>query len=134
AGGERGGPNGPPLPRAIRSLQRDGAVVLLVAAGGSPGLPAADVALGLRAGSGPPPWGADLLAEDDDLVHAYLMIQACSLARRVARESAVVATLGAGTGAAAGLLGRPSRSVERAMNAVNAACAAAVSSGTRHCV
>jgi cation-transporting P-type ATPase I len=123
--------SGSRLPRAVRSLQRDGAVVLLVAAGGSPGLPAADVALGLRAGSGPPPWGADLLAEDDDLVHAYLMIQACSLARRVARESAVVATLGAGTGAAAGLLGRPSRSVERAMNAVNAASAAALANGTR---
>jgi cation-transporting ATPase I len=123
--------SGSRLPRAIRSLQRDGAVVLLVAAGGSPGLPAADVALGLRAGSGPPPWGADVLAEDDDLAHAYLMIQACSLARRVARESAVVATLGAGTGAVAGLLGRPSRAVGRTMNAVNAASAAALANGTR---
>jgi cation-transporting ATPase I len=123
--------SGSRLPRAIRSLQRDGAVVLLVAAGGSPGLPAADVALGLRAGSGPPPWGADVLAEDDDLAHAYLLIQACSLARRVARESAVVATLGAGTGAVAGLLGRPSRAVGRTMNAVNAASAAALANGTR---
>ncbi len=123
--------NGARLPRAIRSLQRDGAVVLLVAAGGSPGLPAADVALGLRAGSGPPPWGADVLAEDNELAHAYLMIQACSLARRVARESAVVATLGAGTGAVAGLLGRPSQAVGRTMNAVNAASGVALANGTR---
>lgn len=123
--------NGSRLPQAIRSLQRDGAVVLLVAPGGSPGLRAADVALGLRVGSGPPPWGADVLAEDDDLAHAYLMIQACSLARRVARESALVATLGAGTGAVAGLLGRPSRAVGRTMNAVNAASAAALANGTR---
>jgi cation-transporting ATPase I len=72
-----------------------------------------------------------VLAEDDDLAHAYLLIQACSLARRVARESAVVATLGAGTGAVAGLLGRPSRAVGRTMNAVNAASAAALANGTR---
>jgi cation-transporting P-type ATPase I len=124
-------PNGSRLPRAIRSLQHDGAVVLLVAPGGSPGLPAADVALGLRAGSGPPPWGADVLADDDGLAHAYLVIQACSIARRVARESALVATLGAATGAIAGLLGRPSEAVDRTMNAVNASSAVALANGTR---
>jgi cation-transporting ATPase I len=130
-GCERVVPNGPRLPRAIRSLQRGGAVVLLVATGGSPGLPAADVALGLRAGSGPPPWGADLLVEDDALAPAFLVLQACSVARRVARESAVVATLGAATGAVAGLLGRPSEAVGRTMNAVNTASAVALANGTR---
>jgi cation-transporting ATPase I len=124
-------PDGSRLPRAIRLLQREGAVVLVVAGGGSAGLPAADVALGLRTASGPPPWAADLLAEDDDLAHAQLIIQACSVARRVARDSTLVATVGAATGAAAALLGRPSQAVGRTMNAVNAASAVALANGTR---
>jgi len=124
-------PDAAALPRGIQTLQRDDAVVLLVAAGGSPGLSVADVALGLRIGSGPPPWEADLLAEDDDLAHAYLMVQACSVSRRVARESAVVAALGAGTGAVAGLLGRPSEAVGRTMNAVNTASAVSLANGIR---
>jgi cation-transporting ATPase I len=123
-GGER-------LPRAIRSLQRDGRVVLLVAGGGSPGLPAADVALGLRGDSQPPPWGADLLSEDDDLSHAYLLIQACSTARQVSRQSVLLAGAGSAAGAVAGSLDLASQAARRTMNAVNMASAAALANGTR---
>jgi cation-transporting P-type ATPase I len=130
-GPDRVVPSATRLPRAIRALQRDGSTVLLVAGGGSPGLRVADVALGLRLGAGPPPWGADVLAEDDDLAHAYLMLQACSVARRVAWESALLATVGSATGAMAGLLGRPSAAVDRTMNAVNVASALALANGTR---
>jgi cation-transporting ATPase I len=124
-------PNRSRLPRAIRSLQRAGRVVLLVAGGGSPGLPAADVALGLRREEGPPPWGADLLAEDDDLRHAYLLIQACAAARQASRQSVFLAGVGAGAGAVAGPLGLASGANQRAMNAVNLASAAALANGTR---
>jgi cation-transporting ATPase I len=124
-------PGGSRLPRAIRSLQRAGCVVLLVAAGGSPGLPAADVALGLRLQEGPPPWGADLLSEDDDLSHAYLLIQACVTARQVSRQSVVLAGVGASAGAVAGWLGLALGADQRAMNTVNLASAAALANGTR---
>jgi len=119
------------LPRAVRSLQRAGRVVLLVAAGGSPGLPAADVALGLRQQDGPAPWGADLLSEDDDLSHACLLVQACSTARQVCRQSVLLAGAGAGASAVAGSLGLASQAAQRTMNVVNMASAAALANGTR---
>jgi cation-transporting P-type ATPase I len=119
------------LPRAIRSLQRAGRVVLLVAGGGSPGLPAADVALGLRLQDGPPPWGADLLSEDDDLSHAYLLIQACVTARQVSRQSVFLAGVGASAAAVAGSLGLAPGADQRTMNTVNLASAAALANGTR---
>ncbi len=124
-------PGGSRLPRAIRSLQRAGRVVLLIAGGGSPGLPAADVALGLRLQEGPPPWGADLLSEDHDLSHAYLLIQACATARQVSRQSVLLAGVGASAGAVAGSLGLASGADQRTMNTVNLASAAALANGTR---
>jgi cation-transporting P-type ATPase I len=123
--------NGPGLPRAIRSLQRAGCVVLLVASGSSPGLTAADVALGLRRDSEPPAWGADLLSEDDDLSHAYLLVQACEAARQVSRQSVFLAGAGAGAGAAAGPIGIASRADQRTMNVVNVAAGTALANGTR---
>src|SRR6266702_4361922 len=126
-------PNGPRLPRAIRSLQRAGCVVLVVAGGGSPGLPAADLALGLRLQDGPPPWGADLMSEDDDLGHAYLLFQACEAARQVSRQSVVLS--GAGASIAAASLATPfglvSGAEQRTMNVVNMASAVALANGTR---
>jgi cation-transporting ATPase I len=124
-------PNGPRLPRTVRSLQRAGRVVLLVASGGSPGLPAADVALGLRLQEAPPPWGADLLSEDDDLGHAFLLVQACEAAREASRQSVVLAAVGASAGAVAGPLGLASQADQRTMNAVNLASAVALANGTR---
>ncbi len=125
-------PNGPRLPRAIRSLQGSGCVVLLVAGGGCPGLPAADVALGLRRESGPPAWDADLLSEDDDLGHAYLLVQACSAARRASRQSVLLAGAGAAAGAAvAGPFGLAPQADQRTTNMVNMASAAALANGTR---
>src|SRR6266536_2808759 len=119
------------LPRAIRALQRAGRVVLVVAGGGSPALPAADVALGLRLQNGPPPWGADLLSEDDDLSHAYLLVQACATARQVSRQSVLLAGAGAGASALAGSLGLASQAAQRTMDVVNMASAAALANGTR---
>jgi cation-transporting P-type ATPase I len=126
-------PNGPRLPRAIRSLQRAGCVVLVVAGGGSPGLPAADLALGLRRKDGPPPWGADLMSEDDDLGHAFLLFQACETARQVSGQSVILS--GAGAGIAAASLATPfglaSGAEQRTMNVVNMASAMALANGTR---
>jgi cation-transporting ATPase I len=126
-------PNGPRLPRAIRSLQRSGSVVLLVAGGGSPGLVAADLALGLRRKDEPPPWGADLMSEDDDLGHAYLLFQACDAARQVSRHSVVLSGAGAGIAAAslASPFGLAAGAEQRSMNVVNIASAVALANGTR---
>ena len=126
-------PNGQRLPGAIRSLQRAGCVVLLVAGGGSPGLPAADLALGLRREDQPPPWGADLMSEDDDLSHAHLLVRACEAARQVARQSVVLSGTGAGIAAAslATPFGLASGAAQRAMNVVNVASAVALANGTR---
>jgi cation-transporting P-type ATPase I len=128
---DRVAPGGSRLPRAIRSLQRAGRVVLLVASGGSPGLPVADVALGLRLQDGPPPWAADLLSEDDDLSHAYLLVQACATARQASRQSVALSGLGAGAAAVTGSLGLALGADQRTMNTVNLASAAALANGTR---
>jgi cation-transporting P-type ATPase I len=125
-------PNGHRLPRAIRSLQRAGCVVLLVAAGGSPGLPAADLALGLRRADGPPAWGADLMSEDDELGHASMLFEACAAARQVSRESVILS--GAGAGIAGVSLATPlglAGAELRTMNVVHVASAVALANGTR---
>jgi cation-transporting P-type ATPase I len=126
-------PNGPRLPKAIRSLQRAGSVVLLVARGGSPGLPAADLALGLRRRDEPPAWGADLIAEDDDLAHAFMLFQACEAARQVSRQS--VGLSGAGATIASATVAAPFGLVtaawQRSMDVVNVASAVALANGTR---
>lgn len=126
-------PNGSRLPRAIRSLQRAGCVVLLVAGGGSPGLPVADLALGMRRHDGPPPWGADLMSEDDDLDHASLLFQACEAARQASRQG--VGLNGAAAGIAAASLATPfglaSGAEQRTANVVNLASAVALANGTR---
>jgi cation-transporting ATPase I len=122
------------LERAVRSLQREGHLVLVAAPGGSPGLPVADVGLGLRLASGPPPWGADLLAEDDDLTHIYLLIEACRVARAASRQAALVATGGGATAALASFIGAPSLAASRSMDAVNFASALSLLNGTRAAV
>jgi cation-transporting P-type ATPase I len=126
-------PNGHRRPRAIRSLQRAGCVVLAVAGGGSPGLSVADVALGVRRAHEPPPWGADLMSEDDDLGHAHLLVRACGAARQVGRESVVLSGASAGIAMAslAAPFGLASGAEQRVMNVVNLSSAVALANGTR---
>jgi cation-transporting ATPase I len=82
---ERALAGGPGFARAVRRLQREGRVVALVASGDAPALRVADLSLGLRRPGDPPSWGAHLLATDDSLSHAFLLVRACVSARQASR-------------------------------------------------
>jgi cation-transporting P-type ATPase I len=122
---------GPGLTRAVRRLQRDGRVVALVASGEAPALPAADLSLGLRTPDGPPPLGAHVLAADDDLAPAFLLVQACAAGRRASQQSVRVAMAGAGVGGALTLTGPPATATRRVMTAVNVASTLSLGNGVR---
>jgi cation-transporting P-type ATPase I len=123
--------DGPGLVRAIRRLQRQGRVVGLVASGDAAGLPVADLSLGMRRPGGPPPWDAHLLAVDDDLAPAFLLVQACAAARQASRQSVRLALAGAGAGGVLALTGMPGGATRRVMTAVNAASALSLGNGVR---
>jgi cation-transporting ATPase I len=115
----------------LRRLQREGRVVGLVASGDTPALAAADLSLGLRRPDEPPPLGAHLLAADDDLSHAFLLVQACAAGRRASRQSVRLALAGAGVGGALTLTGAPAATPRRAMTAVNLASTLSLGNGVR---
>jgi cation-transporting ATPase I len=123
--------DGPGLVRAVRRLQREGRVVALVDSGDAPALRVADLSLGLRRSGGPPPWGAHLLATDDDLTHVFLLVQACVSAREASRQSVRLALAGAGVGGALTVTGRPARATRRVMTAVNVASTLSLGNGVR---
>jgi cation-transporting ATPase I len=81
----------------VRRLQRRTCVVLFVGDAPSPGLAAADVAVGITRPHGTPPWGAHLLA-GPHLDEARRVVLACGVARRVAADSVTLAEIGVGFG------------------------------------
>jgi cation-transporting P-type ATPase I len=123
--------DGPGLARTIRRLQREGRVVGLVASGNARGGRAADLSLGLRRPGGPPPWDAHLLAADDDLAPAFLLVRACAAARETSRQSVRLALAGAGVSGVLALTGPPVGATRRVMTAVNAASALSLGNGVR---
>ncbi|HEX7670530.1 MAG TPA: HAD-IC family P-type ATPase, partial [Polyangiaceae bacterium] len=114
----------------IRRLQREGRGVCLVATGDSPGLPIADLGVGLCRPGLPTPWGAHVLCPDD-LIELRLILRACVRAREVSKQSVNIALGAAAFGAlvsAGGILPLTSR---RVMFVVNTATLMSMANGVR---
>lgn len=95
---------GPRLAESIRTLQRDGHGVALVASRNDVALSAADCGIGiLTPGQHRPPWGAHLMC-GPGLETAWLVLEAATLARQVSGRSARLALLGSAAGALLGLV------------------------------
>jgi cation-transporting P-type ATPase I len=111
---------------AVRSLQADGHVVMLLSADRR-ALGAADCGIGQHRAGEPPPWGAHPII--DDLDAAVVAVTAVAAARLVNRDSTMLAKAASGIGAV-NALNTPFRSASRAMRAVNTGAALAFADGT----
>ncbi|MFI7606896.1 HAD-IC family P-type ATPase [Micromonospora sp. NPDC049366] len=120
-------PGGDRLTESVRSLQRDGAMVMLVSRDRS-ALGAADCGLGLSAPDEPPPWGAHLLVGTDLRVVA-LIVEAAGVARRMTAQNIKVAMAGTGLGALGAFTAAPQQLPGRSLHAVNGAAAIAFGNG-----
>ncbi len=69
-----------------RARQAEGRGVMVFARADLPVLAVADLAVGFRRDQGPPPWGAHMIAWPEPTA-AWLLLSACRLARRCARQS-----------------------------------------------
>ncbi|MBO3678139.1 cation-transporting P-type ATPase [Streptomyces sp. NEAU-YJ-81] len=105
-------PSGRRLVASVRSLQADGAVVLLLS-GNRRALGAADCGVGVHRDGEPPAWGAHLLV-GADLESAGLIVDAVGVAARVDRESALLSAGGSAVGAVAALQAAPNQATARA--------------------
>ncbi|WP_413805467.1 HAD-IC family P-type ATPase [Streptomyces sp. OE57] len=104
-------PSGGRLVASVRSLQADGAVVLLLS-GNRRALGAADCGIGVHREGEPPAWGAHLLV-GADLESAGLIVDAIGVAARVDRESALLSAGGSAIGAVAALQAPPGQATAR---------------------
>ncbi|MBI0382286.1 HAD-IC family P-type ATPase, partial [Streptomyces albiflaviniger] len=104
-------PSGGRLVASVRSLQADGAVVLLLS-GNRRALGAADCGIGVHRDGEPPAWGAHLLV-GADLESAGLIVDAVGVAARVDRESALLSAGGSAIGAVAALQAPPDQATAR---------------------
>ncbi|MBO4204532.1 cation-translocating P-type ATPase [Micromonospora echinofusca] len=120
-------PGGARLAESVRSLQADGAMVLLVSADRT-ALAAADCGLGVGGPDDPPPWGAHLLVGADLRVPA-LVIEATGAARRLVRQSIGLAAAGSGLAGIAAFTTDPAQLPSRALAAVNGAAGLAFAHG-----
>ena len=112
---------------AVRSLQADGHVVMLVSADRQ-ALGAADCGIGVHRKGEAPPWGAHLII-GDDLDTAALVVAATQTARLVNRDSTRLAVAATGIGAV-NALNTPTGAASRSMRAVNTGAALAFVDGT----
>lgn len=117
--------------QAVRDLQRDGAVVALVACGPSVALAAADLAIGVCPGEDGPPWAADLLG-GRELDDAAFILEACVAARQVSEQSVQLAGLGAAIATFLSLRGLRDTKPSHVMHAVNTVAVVALFNGMRH--
>ncbi|MBV9383946.1 MAG: HAD-IC family P-type ATPase, partial [Streptosporangiaceae bacterium] len=120
-------PGGKRLARSVRALQAEGRAVAVVSAGRQEALAAADVGIGVLAGTRPP-WGAHLIT-GTGLAGAYRILQTIPAARAVSRRSAVLAAYGSGAGALLALTGPRAGATTRALMGVNGASIASLGSG-----
>ncbi|MDN3059337.1 cation-transporting P-type ATPase [Streptomyces sp. SRF1] len=104
-------PAGGRLVASVRSLQADGAVVLLLS-GNRRALGAADCGVGVHREGEPPAWGAHLLV-GADLESAGLIVDAVGVAARVDQESALLSAGGSAIGAVAALQAPPDQATAR---------------------
>ncbi|MFA9445475.1 HAD-IC family P-type ATPase [Egicoccus sp. AB-alg6-2] len=122
-------PAGRALGTAVRALQADGAVVMVVGRQGHRGLAAADVGLGVVAPTGRPSWGADLIL-GRELADAATIIEATTAAREVSAQAARFAVAGSALGALVAGTGPRAAAGSRGLAMVNGAAGAALASGT----
>ncbi|MGS2619410.1 HAD-IC family P-type ATPase [Micromonospora sp. LZ34] len=120
-------PGGAGLADAVRALQRDGAVVMVVSADRA-ALGAADCGLGISAPEQLPPWGAHLLVGTDLRIVA-LIVEATGVARRTTGRSIQFALAGTGLGALNALTADPAHLPGRTLGPVNGAAAVAFAHG-----
>ncbi|MEV4196882.1 cation-translocating P-type ATPase [Micromonospora globbae] len=120
-------PGGNRLAESVRTLQRDGAVVMLVS-GDRAALGASDCGLGIYGPDDLPPWGAHLLV-GTDLRVAALLVEAAGAARRMTAQNIRVAMAGAGLGALGAFTAQPVHLPGRSLAAVNGAAALAFGHG-----
>jgi cation-transporting ATPase I len=119
------------LIRELRSLQLQRRCVALVAdADRSDALAAADLGIGLRRSGENPPWRADLVV-DGPLERAGEVLEACGLARDVARQSVSLAEIGATMGVFLSLQGLESTNPGHVKLAVNTVALVALANGVR---
>lgn len=123
-------PEGDGLKAGVRRLQQEGRVVCLVASGASPGLPAADVGIGLLREGEPTPWGAHVIC-NDDLSDVRFLLQACVTARQIARQGVNIALAAATFGALATAGGLVPMTTRRVIAIVNTATLVAMANGVR---
>ena len=121
AGGSR-------LAGSVRTAQRDGHGVLLVAAGNDVALAAADCGLGVLRKDRRPPWGAHLMG-GPGLETAWLVLEGTALARQVSGRSAKIGMLGAVAGTLLMLTSVTHRAGRHAIGSAGAAGLANVVSG-----
>lgn len=118
------------LHNGVRRLQREGHVVCLVASGDSPGLAVADLGVGLFRLGEPAPWAAHVIC-GNNLSDVRFLLQACTSARAVAKQSANVALGTATMGAVVSAGGLVPMSTQRAMLLVNTASLVSMLNGAR---
>ncbi|MCZ7440618.1 cation-translocating P-type ATPase [Micromonospora sp. WMMC241] len=120
-------PGGTGLGDAVRDLQREGAVVLVVS-GERRALAAADCGVGVSGPDDLPPWGAHLLVGDDLRIPA-LLVDAAGVARRMTGQNIRIAMAGSGLGALGAFTADRRQLPGRTMAAVNGAAAVAFAHG-----
>ncbi|MFI6359235.1 HAD-IC family P-type ATPase [Streptomyces sp. NPDC050743] len=107
------------LVASVRALQADGAVVLLVS-GNRRALGASDCGIGVHREGEPPAWGAHLLV-GTDLDSVALILAGVGVARKVDRESALLAASGSGIGVVAAMRAPAAQACSRGQAACNTA-------------
>ncbi|MFD5323491.1 HAD-IC family P-type ATPase [Streptomyces sp. NPDC127092] len=120
-------PAGDQLAAAVRHLQAEGAVVLLVS-GDRAALAAADCAIGVHREDEHTPWGAHVLV-GADLEAAGLIVDAAGTAAVVDRDSHHLAAGGSGIGSVAALQGPAWRATARVLAIGNTSAAMAFALG-----
>jgi len=123
-------PKGEGLRSGIRRLQREGRTVCLVGTGSSPGLPIADVSIGLIRAGEPVPWGAQLVC-GEDLTDVRFVIRACVNARQIAKQSVNIALGAATLGAIVSAGGLLPMTTRRVIMVVNTATLVSMANGVR---
>ncbi|HEX6968447.1 MAG TPA: cation-translocating P-type ATPase [Micromonosporaceae bacterium] len=120
-------PGGNRLNASVRTLQADGAVVMLVSRNRR-ALGAADCGIGVCLPDRPPPWGAHLLV-DRELYEAALVVDAVGTGRTVAEHSLAFAGAGTALGALVALTAPPHRLPGATYTAINTASGLAFAEG-----
>ncbi|MDX3854862.1 cation-translocating P-type ATPase [Streptomyces sp. AK02-01A] len=109
-------PGGKRLAASVRERQADGTGVLVVSRDRA-ALAAADIGIGVAGGEGRPAWGAHLHAADPG--DAVIVVEACAVARQVARRGVWLAKGASGLGSTMTLAGRTGQPGVLSLAAVN---------------